>query len=102
MPSIKSDPKFALFAETFFGILVHSFQMGRYLPQFLLFIFGQIGLDVLCITTEQVNSRGDHNVQVNDPRAATLSLALRRPSQLSRSGSAWYHVSGGRMVNEIN
>jgi hypothetical protein len=59
--------------------------MGRDLPQLLLVVRGQIRFDILGVTPNQVNADGNHSVQVNDPRTAPLSFALRGPSQFPRS-----------------
>jgi hypothetical protein len=39
---------------------------------------------------------------VNDSRPAALPLALRRPSQFPRSASAWYHVPGIWVGDQMN
>src|ERR1035441_253086 len=88
IPSIRSVPKAVFFSGAFLGILLHSFQTIHDLPQFSLFVRGQIRSDALCITAQQVDARGDHNVQIDDPCAAALSLALRSPPQLPRSAGA--------------
>src|ERR1039458_8048420 len=64
IPSISSAPKAVFFSGAFLGILLHSFQMSRDLPQFSLFVGSQIRYDTLCITAQQVDARGDHNVQI--------------------------------------
>jgi hypothetical protein len=75
--------------------------MSRDLAEFLLFIFGQIRFHVFCITAQQVNTCGDHDVQINDSRATTLSLTLRRSSQLPRARSTGYYISRFRTVTQI-
>jgi len=47
--------------------------MGRDLSQLLLLIGGQIRLYVPGVASDQVNSRTDHHIQVNDPGAAAFS-----------------------------
>jgi hypothetical protein len=76
--------------------------MGRDLPQLLLLIGGQIRLDILGITPNQINVSGNHNVQVDDPGAATFPFALRRPSQFPDSARSRYHVASVGTVNQIN
>src|ERR1017187_10579848 len=72
IPSTRSAPKVVFLAGAFFGILLHSFQISRDLPQFLLLVRRQIRFDILRVTAEQVNAAGDHNIQVNDPCTAAL------------------------------
>ncbi len=55
--------------------------MGCDLTQLLLLVSGQIRFDVLGVAPDQVNARGNRYVEVDDPRTAPLSFALRRPSQ---------------------
>src|ERR1035438_5231899 len=100
IPSIRSAPKVVFLATAFLGMLLHSFQMSRDLPQFSLFGRGQIRFDVLRIAAEQVNACTDHHVKVDDPCAAALPLALCRPTQLPRSAGARDHVSFIRTVDQ--
>ena len=90
------------FAVVFLGILLRSFQMGRDLSQLLLLVRGQIRLDVLGVTPNQVNAGGNHNVQVDDPGAAALSFALRCPSQFPDSARSRYHIASIGMINQID
>ncbi len=76
--------------------------MGCNLPQLLLLIRRQIYFDVLGVTPNQVNMCSHHDVQIDNPGAATLSFAFRRPSQLSDSTRSWYHIASVRMINQIN
>jgi hypothetical protein len=76
--------------------------MGRDLLQLLFLIRGQIRLDVLGIAPNQVNASGNNDVQVDDPGAAALPFAPRRPSQFPNSARSRYHVASIRMVNQIN
>src|SRR5260370_34478148 len=99
IPSIRSSPKVVFFLTSFLGILLHSFQIGRDSPQIFLFVRGQVRFDVFRVTAEQVNTRTDHKVQINDPCAAALPFAFRRPPQLPRAAGAWDHVSTVRMVD---
>ncbi len=76
--------------------------MSRDLPQLFLLVRGQIRLDVLRVTTNQVNAGGNHNVQVDNPGTAALSFALRCPSQFTNSARSRYHVTGVGVVNQID
>src|SRR6476660_2940971 len=77
--SIKSAPKAVFFALVFLGILLRSLQMSCDLPQLLSFLCGQIRFYVLGVAPHQVNAGGNHDVQVDDPGTAALSLGLCCP-----------------------
>ena len=76
--------------------------MSGDLPKLLLLVRGQIRLDVLGITPHQVNAGVNQDLQVDDPGPATLSFALRCPSQFADSARSRYHVACIGMVNQIN
>jgi hypothetical protein len=82
--------------------------MSRDLPKAFLLIRGQIRFDVLRITAEQVNTGRVRNVKVDNPRAATLPLSLRCPSQFPHSApcitspaSEWSIRYTAKIVNAI-
>jgi hypothetical protein len=62
---------------------------------------GKIRLLILGITSKQLNPRRDDNVDVNDPRSATLSFAPRCPTQLSHPSGSRNHVARSRMLCQI-
>jgi len=76
--------------------------MGRDLSQLLLLVGIQVRFDVLRVAPDQINARGNHNVQVDDPGATTLPFALRCPSQFPGTARSRYHVAGVRMIDQIN
>src|SRR5579862_1596688 len=102
IPSIRSVPKVVFFAGDFFAILLQSFQMSRELPHLFLFVRGKVRSDILRVTAEQIDARGKYHIYVDDPRAASLPLALRRPSQLPCSAGTRDHVARIGMFNQID
>jgi len=75
--------------------------MSRDLSEFLFFVRGQIRSDVLRITAEQVNAFGNHKVQVNDPCAAALPLALAGGGWAALRAADWWgrrFLATGRSV----
>src|SRR5260370_39129013 len=52
IPSIRSAPKGVFFAAVFFDILLHSFQMSRDSPQFLLLVPSEICFDILHVLAQ--------------------------------------------------
>jgi hypothetical protein len=81
---------------------VLSFQIGRDLSQLLLLIPGQIGLHVLGVASDQINASGNHDIQVDDPGAATLPFTLCCPSKFPDSARSRYHVAGAGIVNQVD
>ncbi len=76
--------------------------MGRDLSEALLFVRCQIGFLVLWVAAHQVYFPRHNNIQVDDPRAATLPFALGCPSQFPDAPRTGYHVACVRMANQIN
>jgi hypothetical protein len=65
---MRSSPKLVIrFLTLFLGMLVGSFQMGRNLPQLLLFVRRQTSFYVFGVASNQINTGTQYNVHIDYP-----------------------------------